>query len=47
MSLRPYLAPLIAILAAPGALAQGALRASEEQLVNYAFATQLGSGSCS
>jgi hypothetical protein len=32
------------ILAAPGALAQGALRASEEQLVNYAFATQLGSG---
>jgi hypothetical protein len=32
------------ILAAPGALAQSALRASEEQLVNYAFATQLGSG---
>jgi hypothetical protein len=44
MSPRPHLAPLIAIMAAPGAFAQGALRASEEQLVNYAFATQLGSG---
>jgi hypothetical protein len=44
MLLRLHLASLIAILAAPGALAQGALRASEEQLVNYAFATQLGSG---
>ena len=32
------------ILAEPGASAQSALRASEEQLINYAFATQLGSG---
>ena len=39
------LAVVIAVLPAPeGALAQGALRASEEQLVNYAYATQLGSG---
>jgi hypothetical protein len=41
---RLHLAPLIAILAAPGAFAQSALRAGEEQVVNYAFATQLGSG---
>ena len=44
MLTRLHLASLLAILAAPGALAQSALRASEEQLVNYAFATQLGSG---
>jgi hypothetical protein len=36
---------VIAVLPAPErALAQAALRASEEQLVNYAYATQLGSG---
>ena len=44
MLTRHHLASLLLILAAPGALAQGALRASEEQLINYAFATQLGSG---
>lgn len=39
------LAFAIAVLPAPdGAAAQNALRASEEQLVNYAYATQLGSG---
>ena len=39
------LAVVIAVLPAPErALAQAALRASEEQLVNYAYATQLGSG---
>ncbi len=39
------MASLIAVLAAPaGAAAQTPLRASEEQVVNYAFATQLGSG---
>lgn len=44
MTSRRYLVSVLAILAAPGAAAQSALRASEEQLVNYAFATQLGSG---
>jgi hypothetical protein len=39
-----HLACLLAVLAAPAALAQGALRTGEEQVVNYAFATQLGSG---
>jgi hypothetical protein len=39
------LALLIAVLAVPDrASAQAPLSASEEQLVNYAFATQLGSG---
>ena len=41
---RLHLASVIVVLAAPVALAQDALRAGEEQLVNYAFATQLGSG---
>jgi predicted nucleotidyltransferase len=41
---RLHLAPLLSILAASGVSAQEALRAGEEQLVNYAFATQLGSG---
>jgi hypothetical protein len=40
-----HLALLIAVLLAPErAAAQSPLHASEEQLVNYAFATQLGSG---
>jgi len=40
-----YLPLLIAASCAPGLVAaQSPLRASEEQLVNYAYATQLGSG---
>lgn len=39
-----HLVSVLAILAAPGAPAQNALRSSEEQVVNYAFATELGSG---
>ena len=39
------LAVVIAVLSAPErAAAQAALHASEEQLVNFAYATQLGSG---
>lgn len=44
MTARLHLAFVIAMLAAPGARAQTPLSAGEEQLVNYAFATQLGSG---
>ena len=44
MTARLHLAFVIAMLAAPSAHAQSPLRAAEEQLVNYAFATQLGSG---
>jgi hypothetical protein len=44
MTSRLHLVSVLAILAAPAAAAQSELRASEEQLVNYAFATQLGSG---
>jgi hypothetical protein len=41
---RVYAAALLALTACAPAGAQDALRASEEQLVNFAFATQLGSG---
>lgn len=40
-----YVVCLVAVLSVPGhGAAQTPLRASEEQLVNYAYATQLGSG---
>lgn len=39
-----YAAAVVAVSASAPAIAQDQLRASEEQLVNYAFATQLGSG---
>lgn len=41
---RVYVAALLALCACDPAAAQDALRASEEQLVNFAFATRLGSG---
>jgi hypothetical protein len=44
MKLPARLACLLTLLAAPGAGAQDMLRTGEEQVVNYAFATELGSG---
>ena len=45
MRAAPLLALLIAVFSTPDLVAaQSPLRASEEQLVNYAYATQLGSG---
>lgn len=41
---RVYAAALIALWVSAPAIAQDPLRAGEEPLVNYAFATQLGSG---
>jgi hypothetical protein len=41
---RVYAAALLALCACDPAAAQDTLRASEEQLVNFAFATRLGSG---
>lgn len=41
---RVYATALLALTACTPAAAQDALRASEEQLVNFAFATRLGSG---
>lgn len=41
---RVYAAALLALCACGPAAAQDTLRASEEQLINFAFATRLGSG---
>ena len=43
-SLRPSLAALLAIATAPMACGQSLLSGDEQNVVNFAFATQLGSG---